>query len=121
MTAEPTLAFGELLRRYRAAAGLTQEELATRSGLTPQGISLLERGERRHPQAHTVHMLADALAITVQERAAFDRAMAQGWRVRAACRGRGGWQGVRRAAIARGGAGARRRPRRPWSTPARAG
>ena len=42
--AERVGTFGELLRRYRAAAGLTQEELAARTGLTPQGISLLERG-----------------------------------------------------------------------------
>jgi WD40 repeat protein/transcriptional regulator with XRE-family HTH domain len=64
-------AFGELLRRYRATAGLTQEELAAGSGLTPQGISLLERGERRHPQAYTVHALADVLGLSEEERARF--------------------------------------------------
>jgi WD40 repeat protein/transcriptional regulator with XRE-family HTH domain len=71
VTAEPTPTFGESLRRYRAMAGLTQEELAARSGLTPQGISLLERGERRNPQAHTVHNLADALGLADEERARF--------------------------------------------------
>ena len=62
--------FGALLRRYRAAAGLTQEELAARTGLTSQAISLLERGQRRHPQAYTVGQLAEALALTVPEQQA---------------------------------------------------
>ncbi len=31
--------FGELLRRYRQAAGLTQEALAERAGLSESGIS----------------------------------------------------------------------------------
>src|ERR1700686_2011349 len=71
MTAETAPTFGQLLRRYRAAAGLTQEELAARSGLTPQGISLLERGERQHPQAYTVHTLANVLGLAEEERARF--------------------------------------------------
>ena len=41
--------FGDLLRQHRSAAGLTQEELAERAGLSPDAISLLERGERRRP------------------------------------------------------------------------
>lgn len=64
--------FGELLRRYRAAASLTQEEVAARTGLTPQGIGLLERGERQHPHKYTVQKLADALALSVQERACLE-------------------------------------------------
>lgn len=62
---------GDLLRHYRALAHLTQEELAARSGLTPQGISLLERGERRRPQVSTVHRLAEALVLTPDEQARF--------------------------------------------------
>lgn len=42
---------------------MTQEELAGRSGLTPQAIGLLERGKRRRPHAHTVQMLAEALGL----------------------------------------------------------
>ena len=36
-----------LLRRYREAAGLTQETLAQRAGLSARGISDLERGARQ--------------------------------------------------------------------------
>jgi DNA-binding XRE family transcriptional regulator len=36
--------FGDLLRRYRLAANLTQEALAERAGLSDSGIQKLERG-----------------------------------------------------------------------------
>ena len=39
--------FGDLLRRLRSAASLSQEELAERAGLSVRGISDLERGLRR--------------------------------------------------------------------------
>ena len=47
------LAFAELLRRHRASARMTQEDLVSRTGLTPQAIGLLERGERRRPHTPT--------------------------------------------------------------------
>ena len=61
--------FAERLRRLRESAGLTQEELASRAGLTAKAVSALERGERKRPYPHTVRSLADALALTVAERA----------------------------------------------------
>jgi DNA-binding XRE family transcriptional regulator len=48
------LTFGSRLRQLREAAGLTQEELALRAGLSPRAISALERGERQRPYPHTV-------------------------------------------------------------------
>ena len=51
--------FGGELRRYRESAGLSQEELAERAGLTAKGISALERGERQHPYPQTVRALAE--------------------------------------------------------------
>src|SRR5215213_8764131 len=60
--------FGVLLRRYRTAAGLTQEELAERAGLSLRGISDLERGARRTPHLVTVGMLADALNLGPADR-----------------------------------------------------
>ncbi len=60
--------FGARLRRLREVAGLTQEELAERAGLTAKGISDLERGRRRRPYPHTVRSLADALGLSEEER-----------------------------------------------------
>jgi predicted ATPase/DNA-binding XRE family transcriptional regulator len=67
---EQALSFGARLRRLREAAGLSQEELADKAGLTPNAVGTLERGERRRPYPHTVRSLADALALSESERAA---------------------------------------------------
>ena len=66
--------FGDLLRRHRAAAGVTQEDLAIRTGLTPQAIGLLERGKRRQPHAYTVQKLAEALELDGQDLSEFEAA-----------------------------------------------
>jgi predicted ATPase/DNA-binding XRE family transcriptional regulator len=66
--------FGDLLRGRRSSAGLTQEDLADRTGLTPQAISLLERGERRRPHRYTVQKLAEALQLEGRELAEFESA-----------------------------------------------
>ena len=50
--------FAVLLRRYRIAAGLSQEELAERAGLSRRGISDLERGQRRRPHLATNRRIA---------------------------------------------------------------
>jgi predicted ATPase/DNA-binding XRE family transcriptional regulator len=57
------------LRRLREAAGLTQEELASRAGLSALAVSVLERGERKRPYPNTVRSLADALGLSEDERA----------------------------------------------------
>lgn len=59
--------FGELLRQYRVAAGLTREELASRARLSPQGIGALERGDRRMPRKSTVMLLTEALHLSPAE------------------------------------------------------
>jgi len=74
METDTGLAFGDLLRRHRDSAGITQESLAEMSGLTPQAIGLIERGERRRPHRHTVQKLAKALALTGQDLARFESA-----------------------------------------------
>jgi predicted ATPase/DNA-binding XRE family transcriptional regulator len=63
--------FASLLKRARLRAGLTQEELADRSGLSVEAISALERGFRRHPRQATLVLLADALDLAGAERDAF--------------------------------------------------
>src|SRR3712207_4805382 len=62
--------FGAHLRRLREAAGLSQEELAFRAGLSPNAVGTIERGVRKRPQPHTVRSLADALGLAGQERTA---------------------------------------------------
>jgi predicted ATPase/DNA-binding XRE family transcriptional regulator len=69
MTGEQGISFGVRLRRLREVAGLTQEELASRAGLTAKAISALERGERKRPYPHTVRSLADALELPEEVRA----------------------------------------------------
>ncbi|HEX8997137.1 MAG TPA: tetratricopeptide repeat protein [Ktedonobacterales bacterium] len=66
--------FGPLLRRYREAAGMTQEALAQRAGLSVRGISDIERGLRQAPRRDTVGMLADALDLPPHQRALLESA-----------------------------------------------
>ncbi len=61
--------FGVKLRQLREAAGLTQEELASRAGLSVKAVGVLERGQRRRPYPHTVRALADALDLPDAQRA----------------------------------------------------
>ena len=65
--AEPK-SFGELLRRFRIQAGLTQEDLAERAGLSARGVQDLERGLRRSPYPATTRRLAEALELGDTER-----------------------------------------------------
>ena len=65
-------AFGILLRRYRLAAGLSQEALAERAKMSSNGIGALERGYRRTPQRETLALLAAALALNDEQRGEFE-------------------------------------------------
>jgi predicted ATPase/transcriptional regulator with XRE-family HTH domain len=62
--------FGALLRHHRLTAGLTQEELAEQAGLSTRGVQALETGGRTSPRAETVRLLADALGLDGETRAA---------------------------------------------------
>jgi transcriptional regulator with XRE-family HTH domain len=55
-------AFADVLRRLRDAKELSQQELATESGLGRTYISLLERGLRR-PSLATIFRLAQSLGV----------------------------------------------------------
>lgn len=60
------IAFGRTLRRLRHGYGVSQERLATISGLHRTEISLIERGHR-NVRLTTFYVLADALEITAAE------------------------------------------------------
>ncbi len=73
MTGHPlSLRFGELLRDYRRTAGLTQEELAERAGISPRSISEMERGGAHVPRRDTVALLASALELDDTARQGFE-------------------------------------------------
>jgi predicted ATPase/DNA-binding XRE family transcriptional regulator len=69
--------FGLLLRRYRIAAGLSQEELAERAGMSANGVGALERGYRRGPQRDTLELLVEALGLSAEQRRALAAAAAR--------------------------------------------
>src|SRR5580693_6369199 len=71
MEEQGALGFGGLLRQLRSGAGLTQEELAEAAGLSPRGISALERGVNRTARKDTAELLAGALGLTGPARAVF--------------------------------------------------
>lgn len=58
--------FGEAVRKARAAAALTQEELADRSGLDRSYIGGVERGER-NPTLSVIEKIAEGLGVTLAE------------------------------------------------------
>jgi tetratricopeptide (TPR) repeat protein/transcriptional regulator with XRE-family HTH domain len=70
MAAAAPRPFGAVLKRYRQAAGLTQEALAGQAGLSIRTISDLERGLKTRPHPDTVARLAAALRLAPAEQAA---------------------------------------------------
>ncbi len=59
-------AFGKRVAEVRRKKGLTQEQLAEKSGLTPLTIGFIEQG-RRWPRIVTIHKIADAMKAPVDE------------------------------------------------------
>jgi tetratricopeptide (TPR) repeat protein/transcriptional regulator with XRE-family HTH domain len=64
-------AVGDRLRAYRSSAGMSQQELAERSGLSVRMIANLECGRTRSPFPNSLHRLADALGLGEEARAEF--------------------------------------------------
>jgi transcriptional regulator with XRE-family HTH domain len=62
------LTFADLLRRHRLAAGLSQDALAQRTGLSRTGVRELERDLNRPPHQDTVERLAAASGLDAPER-----------------------------------------------------
>nr|WP_191910310.1 tetratricopeptide repeat protein [Microbispora cellulosiformans] len=67
-----------MLRGLRIRAMLTQEELAALSGVSERQIREIESGRVPMPRAGTVRMLADALDLSPEDRAAFQLAAQPG-------------------------------------------
>jgi len=75
MGAETGESFGDLLRRYRLEAGLTQEALAERAALSVRNIQSLESGANR-PLRDTARRLLGGLGLGAEEHARFMEAAA---------------------------------------------
>ncbi|WFE24993.1 NB-ARC domain-containing protein [Solwaraspora sp. WMMD791] len=59
--------FGQLVSSLRVAAGLTQEELAERTGLSVRAVSDLERNRVARPRRATITRLAAAFGLSEEE------------------------------------------------------
>lgn len=70
--------FGALLRRYRLAAGFSQERLAERAGISVQALSALKNGRRQAPYRHTVALLAKAMDLAEAETALLEARVVRG-------------------------------------------
>jgi XRE family transcriptional regulator, fatty acid utilization regulator len=61
----PTVA--RRITELRLAAGMTQQELAVKAGLSISNLSQIEQGKRKDPRISTVSALAAALGVDVTE------------------------------------------------------
>jgi transcriptional regulator with XRE-family HTH domain len=62
-----TIPIGDNVKRLRAAAGLSQQALATVAGLSVSIVSQLEQGTSQDPRLSTLAALAKALSVTLDE------------------------------------------------------
>ena len=77
-TTSPEQAFGIVLRTVRTERGLSQEDLAERTGLSVRTIRYLESGRAGRPRPETARLLADAFGLQGEEREQFHVALAPG-------------------------------------------
>jgi len=87
MAVQEVAPFGNMVRRYRRALELTQEELAERAGLSERAVREIEHGTKHLPRKETVRLLADALELGRAEREAFESATRRGGGPKALGRG----------------------------------
>ncbi len=58
---------GQRIRAARKRAGLSQEEVARRAGMSLKGMAYIERGHIEDPHISSVRSIADALGVPVGE------------------------------------------------------
>src|SRR5947209_4003811 len=72
MTAVELMPIKDRLRELRTAAGLTQQGLAIKAGLTVSAVVQMEAGKIKDPRMSTLRALASALDVTIDELARQD-------------------------------------------------
>lgn len=65
--------FGDVVRAHRQRLGLSQEDLAARSGMSVRGLRKIEGNRIVAPRAATVRLLADAFGLPGEDRDEFCR------------------------------------------------
>ncbi len=63
MTTQHPATFGDIIRRRRCEMGLSQEELAERSGLSVRRIGDFECGTATRPHRDTMRLLSEVLNL----------------------------------------------------------
>ncbi len=58
---------GEIIRYHRGEAGMTQEDLANRAGISPSSLIGIESGDTRRPRTVTLAKIARALELDSRE------------------------------------------------------
>ncbi len=77
MALERSRAFADLLRAYRRAAQMTQEQLAERAGLSVRALRKLESGTSLAPRRDTIDLLAAALKLSDEQRTLLEASASQ--------------------------------------------
>lgn len=57
------VSFSEILMRLREKAGISESDLAEKTGLSRPTITLLQNGLRMEPRRNTISAIADALGV----------------------------------------------------------
>lgn len=63
---EITVAFAAVLKKYRAANGMSQEKLAEKANIHPTHVGLIERS-LRNPSLKVSKAIADALGLSLAQ------------------------------------------------------
>lgn len=61
------MSIGKRIKQLRREKGLTLQELAARSGVSPGYISMLERGFKKSPTLEILKKLAKGLSVSLSE------------------------------------------------------
>ena len=56
---------GDRVKKLRAAKGISQEGLASLSGLTVSSVAKVEQGKMKNPRLDTLEKLAKALGVKI--------------------------------------------------------
>ena len=73
---EPAARFGAMVHTYRREAGLTQQELAAKAGLSVAALRDIEQSRRCRPRPRSLSALTHALGLDPEQAADFATAAA---------------------------------------------